>query len=304
MSVRPGAKGCAGVGVPDGYGDCMTADPSPQSAVARHYARPDLAEAILSALRQAGVDVDRLRPDDLAGMDELHMRGRQATVELAGKLELGPDTRVLDVGSGIGGPSRYLASVHGCHVTGLDLTEEYCRASTVLAERTGLGGRLRYVRGDALDMPFPDAAFDVVWTQHAAMNIPRKERLYAEMARVVRSGGRLALDDLVAGPAGPPHYPLPWADDPSTSFLVGVDALRDTLERSGFAPLQWREQSEAGLAWFREMASRSRDGAERPPLGPQILFGDGFLPRLANLARSLEEGRLALLQTVCRRVDE
>src|SRR5207253_92070 len=140
----------------------------------------------------------------------------QATVDLAAQLELGPQTHVLDVGCGIGGPSRYLASVHGCHVTGLDLTEEYCRVSTILAERTGLADRLSYIPGDARDLPFGDGAFDVVWTQHAAMNIPRKDRLYAEMARVLRPGGQLAVYDLLAGPAGPPHFPLPWADDPST----------------------------------------------------------------------------------------
>jgi SAM-dependent methyltransferase len=281
----------------------VSAGPSPQTAVARHYGRPDLVEAILAALREAGVDMDRLRPDDLAGMDELHMRGRQATVDLAEQLDLGADTRVLDVGSGIGGPSRYLASIHGCHVTGLDLTEEYCRVSTVLAERTGLAGRLRYVAGDALDMPFPDGSFDVVWTQHAAMNIPRKERLYAEIARVVRAGGQLAINDLVAGPAGPPHYPVPWADDPSTSFLIGVEELEETLGRSGFSPPRWRDRTEAGLAWFREMAARAREGAGPPALGPQVLFGEGIQPRFANLARSLDEERLRLVEMVTRRTD-
>jgi len=277
------------------------ATPKPQGAVARHYARPGLGEAILDALRAAGADVDRLRPEDLAGVDELHMRGRQGTVDLAAQLELGPDTRVLDVGSGIGGPSRYLASVHGCHVTGLDLTEDYRNVSAMLAERTGLADRLSYVQGDALDMPFPDRAFDVVWTQHAAMNIPHKDRLYGEIARVLRPGGRLALYDLLAGPAGPPHFPLPWADDPSTSFLIGQAELEATLGRLGLAPERFTDRSEAGLRWFREQSARAREAGGRPALGQHVLFGEALLPRLANLARSLEERRLVLADGIWRR---
>ena len=279
----------------------MLADATPQAAVARHYGRPGLSEAILDALRAAGVDVDRLRARDLAAMDELHMRGRQGTLDLAAQLELQPDTRVLDVGSGIGGPSRYLASVHGCHVTGLDLTEDYRAASAMLAERTGLADRLGYVQGDALDMPFPDGAFDVVWTQHAAMNIPHKARLYGEIARVLRPGGRLALYDLLAGPAGPPHFPLPWADDASTSFLIGAEELRATLASAGLASERFTDRSEEGLRWYREQAARARAAGGRPALGQHVLFGETLLPRLANLARSLGERRLTLVDGVWRR---
>jgi SAM-dependent methyltransferase len=276
---------------------------TPQAAVARHYSRPGLADALLDALRAAGADVDRLRPEDLAAVDQLHMRGRQGTVDLADQLELGPDTRVLDVGSGIGGPSRYLAAVHGCHVTGLDLTEEYCAVSAMLAERTGLADRLGYVQGDALDMPFPDGAFDVVWTQHAAMNIPHKDRLYGEIARVLRPGGRLALYDLLTGPAGPPHFPLPWADDPSTSFLIGAEELRAALGRAGLAPERFTDRSEDGLRWFREMEARAREVDGPPPLSQHVLFGKELPARLANLARSLEEGRLVLADGIWRRED-
>src|SRR5712691_7757937 len=150
-------------------------------AVAEHYGRADLGAVILAALRAAGKDIDRLTPDDLAPVDEFHTRGRAATSDLARLLALTGDERVLDVGSGIGGPSRYLAKTFGCRVTGLDLTPEFCRVAGMLAERTGLAGKVDYRQGDALAMPFADRSFDVAWSQNAVMNIADRDRLYGEI---------------------------------------------------------------------------------------------------------------------------
>lgn len=198
-----------------------------------HYARSDLGAAILSALVAAGKNPENLTPDDLVALDEFHIRGREATRELASRLHLDQTKGVLDVGSGIGGASRFLAVKFGCHVTGLDLTEEYCRVATMLAERLGLGERVKYQHGDALRLPFDDASFDVVWTQHTAMNIQDKRTLYAEIRRVLKSGGLLAIYDILAGPVGPLHFPVPWARDPSTSFLITSVSSAGSWKRPG-----------------------------------------------------------------------
>src|SRR5258708_3891744 len=155
-------------------------------AVESHYARSDLGAAILSALQAAGKDIDHLTPDDLAPVDEFHTRGRAATVDLARLLDLTGTERVLDVGCGIGGPSRFLAQRHGCRVTGIDLTAEFCRVAEMLAKRTGLDRPVEYRQGDATDLPFADGAFDVVWSQNVAMNIADRTRLYGEMHRLLR----------------------------------------------------------------------------------------------------------------------
>lgn len=90
--------------------------------IQQHYARPDLGTAILTALANAGKDVNNLKPEDLAPVDEFHIRGRQATFELARAVGLDATKHVLDVGSGIGGPSRCIAREFGCRVTGVDPT--------------------------------------------------------------------------------------------------------------------------------------------------------------------------------------
>jgi len=271
-----------------------------ETAVADHYARNDLSETILSALKAAGKDPDNLVLEDLAPLDEFHVRGREATAELAELVAPARGAKVLDLGSGIGGPSRVLAARFGCDVVGIDLTAAYCRAATVLAGRVGLDHLVHYRQGNALATPFDDGAFDLVWTQHAAMNIADKAGLYREAHRVLRSGGRFALYDVLAGPGGPPHYPVPWARDPAISFLVSPDELRDLLNGAGFQIETWQDRTEAARAWFRKFAARLQ-GGEKARLGIRTILGEDFPVMAENLARSFAEDRLAVAQVVCRR---
>ncbi len=169
------------------------------SAIETHYADKGFAARVLGAITAAGFDIDKLGPDDLSTLDEFHSRGRLATVEIAAQLGLSESTHVLDVGSGIGGPSRFLTTHYKCRVTGIDLTAEYCELAQILAEKFGLGDKLNYHHGSATAMPFENAAFDVVWTQHVAMNIKDKTSLYAEISRVLKPGGKLAIHDILAG---------------------------------------------------------------------------------------------------------
>ncbi|HEY5764140.1 MAG TPA: methyltransferase domain-containing protein, partial [Rhodocyclaceae bacterium] len=139
--------------------------------VRQHYARAGIAASILSALAEAGKDVQRLTPADLAPVDQFHVRGRAATLELARVAGIDASMRVLDVGCGIGGTTRGLAAEFGCHVTGIDLTDEYCRAAVLLSERVGLSDRVGFRQADATRLPFEAGSFDLVWTEHVAMNI-------------------------------------------------------------------------------------------------------------------------------------
>ncbi|MCX6048162.1 MAG: class I SAM-dependent methyltransferase [Chloroflexi bacterium] len=179
--------------------------------VANHYERGDVGARILAALAAAGKPVDALTPDDLAPVDQFHIRGPLATRELLHLAELTEGSTVLDVGGGLGGPARVLASELGCHVTVLDLAEAFCQAGELLTARTGLQAFVTFRQGNALDLPFPDESFDAVWTQHSSMNIEDKQQLYREMARVLRPGGKLAFNEILAGAGQPLHFPVPWA---------------------------------------------------------------------------------------------
>ncbi len=272
----------------------MTID---KSAIERHYTRGDLLDRILAALAATGKDIDALVAADLSPVDEFHTRGRDATDELAVLAGITADLRVLDVGSGIGGPARRLASERGCRVTGIDLTVEFVRTATALSQRVGLADRVSFVAGDALDLPFPDGSLDVAWTQHAAMNIADRPRLYAEMHRVLRPGGRLALQDVLAGSGGPPHFPVPWARRPEDSVLVDETAQRRLLVEAGFAVREWRDVTGTAAEWFA--ARRAR--LQSVPLGIGLLLGDDLPAMMANQERNLVEGRVVVLQAVAVR---
>lgn len=269
-------------------------------AIQTHYTRADLGDVILAALEKAGKDVNRLTPEDLAPIDQFHIRGRTATLELARAAGLDAAKHVLDVGSGVGGTSRCLAKEFGCRVTGIDLTEEYCRAAAMLSARIGLAHLVDFRQGDATELPFDDQTFDVVWTEHVAMNIPDKTRLYKEMHRVLKPGGTLAIYDVLAGPSGPVLFPVPWARTPDTSFLVQPNELRKLLAEAGFTVTDWSDTTEAARAWFVSLAEKiGKEGF--PPLGFHVLMGANFQAMAQNQGRNLQEGRIALAQVVARK---
>ena len=269
-------------------------------AIQTHYTRADLGDVILAALEKADKDLTRLTPEDLAPIDQFHIRGRTATLELARAAGLHAAMHVLDVGSGVGGTSRCLAREFGCRVTGIDLTDEYCQAAAMLTARTGLAHLVDYRQGDATRLPFDDQAFDVVWTEHVAMNIPDKVRLYRELHRVLKPGGTLAIYDVLAGPSGPVLFPVPWARTPDTSFLATPEVLRTLLEDTGFTVADWSDTTEAARAWFLALAEKiRREGF--PPLGFHLLLGPDFKAMAQNQGRNLEEGRIVLAQIVARK---
>jgi len=269
-------------------------------AIQTHYTRADLGEVILAALEKAGKEVNRLTPEDLAPIDQFHIRGRTATLELARAAGLDAAKYVLDVGSGVGGTSRCLAKEFGCRVTGIDLTDEYCRAATMLTAKTGLAHLVDCRQGDATMLPFDDQAFDVVWTEHVAMNIADKTRLYEEMHRVLKPGGTLAIYDVLAGPSGPVLFPVPWARTPDTSFLVEPNELRKLLEEAGFTVTDWSDTTEVARAWFVSLAEKIRKEGF-PSLGFHVLLGADFKAMAQNQGRNLQEGRIVLAQIVARK---
>lgn len=271
--------------------------------VAAHYGRPGLAERILGALAAAGKDIDNLTPDDLADIDHFHGRRLAATRELARMLAPRADEHVLDVGCGIGGPARHLAYHHHCRVTGIDLTPEFIAIAELLTARTRLAERVAFRVADAVALPFAPASFDAAWLQNAVMNIADRPRLYSELARVLKPGGRLAMQDVMQGPNGPPFFPLPWAREPAISFLRTPEETRALLEAAGFAVLDWIDNTAATIAHAEAERARAAASPHKgpPALGIHLFAGEDFPERARNTNRSLREGRTLVVNALLRR---
>jgi SAM-dependent methyltransferase len=259
----------------------------------RHYSAHDIEARILAALRAAGLNPgQRLSPGELGALDHFHTGGLGASLELLQLAQIRAEERVLDIGAGLGGSARLLASERGCRVDCIELSPDYCAGAVLLNRLTGLDDRIRVHVGSALDLPFPDESFDVAWMQNVGMNIADKRKLYAEICRVLKPGGRFAFQEMAAGETATSYFPLPWATDPADSCLVSAEEFSALLGESGFIAECFEDTSEAHL---------NRTAAAAAP-GQLTLgvFVDNLAQKAGNARRSLQEGQVRLVRGVFR----
>jgi sarcosine/dimethylglycine N-methyltransferase len=270
-----------------------------RSIIDHHYGTTDLTARILKRLRGAGKDPATLTRDDLAGFDEFHTGGRDSTRALARLAGIRPGMRLLDVGSGIGGPARTLAAEFGAVVTGLDITEAFCRTAQELTTLVGLSDRVTFQHGDALAPPFPGASFDAVWSQNTIMNIPDHPRLFHQLYRILVPDGLYALETVLAGPGGDVVFPTFWASTAEMNFLMPPEAARALLRASGFVEQLWEDTTADTL---ERAGRRHRDrGGTTPTLGRDVIVLEDVERKIENAVRNLTEGRIVTVRAVWRR---
>lgn len=268
--------------------------------IARHYSHGSLNEVIRDGLEKMRNGSDANPIDLLAGVDEFHMGGRPATKALAEQLRISPDHQFLDVGCGLGGTARYLASTFGCKVSGVDLTPEYVAVGNQLNQSLGLDGQIDLTVASATAMPFGDAQFDRASILHVGMNIADKPALMAEIGRVTKPGGYFAVFDVMRVGGGALEYPVAWAADESTSFLGSVDDYTEALEGAGFEIVDVAEKRDVALDFFEAIKARLARGGP-PPLGLHIVMGSDAKVKLGNMHENVRKGAIAPVQVLARR---
>ena len=262
--------------------------------ISQHYGSAGLADRILSALKRAGKDVNALTIEDLAPLDQFHTRGLAATRELIAIAGVKPGWRVLDVGSGLGGPARVLASEKKCHVTGVDITKEFCEVAAQLSRLTALEHVTEFRHSDATALPFENGQFDLVLTMQIQMNIRDKRRFYGEIFRVLKESGRFVFQDIMSGPGGDIHLPVPWATRRESSFLISAETLHEMLKQVGFRIETLEDTSEEALAWRRNRPEAA--GLAAAPLGMHVVMGDQYALMQSSQVRNLEERRVTYVR--------
>jgi MPBQ/MSBQ methyltransferase len=209
--------------------------------------------------------------------------------------------RLLDVGSGIGGPARYFAGEHGCKVTGIDLTEEFVRVAGSLTRRTKLDGLAEFRQGSALEMPFSAGEFDGAYMIHVGMNVADKAGIFREVRRVLKAGGLFTVFDILKAGEGAIRYPVPWALSEETSFVGTKKDYRDALQNAGFQIAQERGRGAFSIEFTERMIARLAQGGP-PALGLHLLLGEKAPIMIKNVLAMMKDEVLEPIELYARAV--
>ena len=271
------------------------------SKIADHYTSGKLLERLNAALKADGADPAHPTIEALAPYDQFHGRGMEATEEISGLLSVAATDHLLDVGSGIGGPARYMSHRFGCKVTGIDLTSEFCDVASHLTRLMELEAKVDFRQGDALKMPFADASFDGAYSMNVSMNIADKTGFYQEIRRVLKPGGWLMLSELAQGPGGRLDYPTPWAATAAESFLATPEETRAGLEAAGFEIVKFDNAAPQMKAYAVRVRAMLDRGEKNPHRAVQLMHGAIAEIASKNTSRGGAEGRIVPIEVLCRR---
>ena len=268
-----------------------------EAHVAGHYGINNLFDLIVDGLVKSGVDADRIEAAHLKPVDEFHIGGLAATKAFMDPLAIGPETQVLDIGSGLGGSARFIAGEYGAPVTGIDLTPEFVETARKLSDLVGL--ETTFVTGSALDLPFDDASFDLATLFHVGMNLPDKPRLFEQAARVLRDGGRFAVYDVMQFGAHP-AFPLPWSGTPEGSFLATPEDYLQAANNAGFQLIDRNDRGDVARAFFAEMQARMAAG-DGPAVGLPLLMGEDAPIKAANMRAAVDAGDIQPVEMIFKK---
>jgi SAM-dependent methyltransferase len=276
--------------------------PMPTAAnVSAHYTQGGLIEAIRTGLAALGKTTDAVSIDDLAPVDEFHIGGRKASEDFLGQLGLTAATHVLDVGCGLGGSARFVASRYGSRVIGIDLTGEYVATGNTLCSWVGLEKRISLQQGSALAMSFADASFDRAYMMHVGMNIEDKETLAKEVARTLRPGALFGIYDVMRTGPGELAYPVPWASTPELSAVAEPERYKAALQAAGFVIIAERARRDFALAFFADQKAQATAAGGPPPLGLHLLMGKTRPEKVANMIGNIAKGLIAPVELIARK---
>ena len=267
--------------------------------IEQHYHANHILQSILEGLTTDGKNIDQLNVNDLIAVDAFHLRGREATIELAETTGFKPEHTILDVGCGIGGSARFITDKYDCTVHGIDITQSYIETAIDLSKRAGFADKNSFQQASALELPFAAESFDFVWTEHVQMNIEDKPALYAEMTRVLKPGGCLLFHDVFQGKNDELTYPVPWAESAEISHLINVETAQQFLVDAGLTINHWQDKTEASLKWLK--ARKQANKPQKTTVSLKLLMGDNIADKITNIANNIQQENIVIVQCIARK---
>ena len=270
--------------------------------VSDHYLHGNLLNAIEAALPSLGKTMDNVTIEDLAPVDEFHIGGRVATDSLIEQLNFTETSHILDVGCGLGGATRYVASKYKSRVTGIDLTPEYIETGNTLCKWLNLDKEITLHQGSALDMPFEDKMFDGGYMIHVAMNIEDKSSLFSEIYRVLKPGASFGIYDVMRENDGELIYPVPWATQSSTSKIATSSDYKESLSKAGFDVSKENNRRDFALDFFKQLRAKTEANGGPPPLGLHTLMQESTAIKIKNMIDNIANGYISPIEIIAKKV--
>ena len=271
-----------------------------ESKVEKHYEKPNLYEVIVKALQDTGLALDSLSLENLSMVDEFHIGGTSGTKFVTEKLNYSENSKILDIGCGIGGPARFLVEISNCSVTGIDLTSSYIETGNKLTKLMGLEDRVQLVKASALEIPFDKNSFDSSYMIHVGMNIKEKARLMGEVFRVTKAEGTFVIYDVMKLRDLHVDYPLPWADKKEESAVDLISTYETELLNAGFQVIEKEVKTDFAIKFFENMIENINKSGP-PPLGLHLLMGKNTKEKISNVFRQIKEKKLAPVVIVSKK---
>ncbi len=211
--------------------------------------------SIYSALSQAGKEQGPLEVSDLLALghlDQYHYLGVSACDEGIDILGLNENAVVLDVGSGVGGPARYLSHKTGCQITAVELQQSLNEMAIELTQRVGLEDKVRYITGDILNIDLEQNHYDHFVSWLVFLHIPNKEKLFSTCFNALKPGGQFLIEDMVA------LNPFTEKEVETLETVIfapdvpSCDAYRGYLENAGFINIHFENLSVPWTGWVND----------------------------------------------------
>ncbi|WP_026875610.1 class I SAM-dependent methyltransferase [Jiangella gansuensis] len=220
--------------------------------------------------------------------EDIATASRRTVSSMAELVDIGPDTRVLDVGAGFGGAARYLAKTYGCKVTCLNLSEIENQRNRALNREQGVDGLVDVIDGSFEDLPFEDRSFDLVWSQDAFLHSGDRGRVLDEAVRVLTPGGALVFTDPMSADGAPPEALTPILRRLHLESMASPEYYRGELARLGMKDVEFHERA-SDLARHYQRVLEETDRRAGDLRG---LVSDEYLTRMkAGLQRWVDGGR-------------
>lgn len=274
-----------------------------ENLVSEHYTHGRLLELIEQGINKLGKSIGTVTTEDLAPVDEFHIGGREATEHLIKQLAFDQSASLLDIGCGLGGASRFVAKTFGNEVTGIDLTEDYVTVGNALTHWVGLEDSVMLHHGTALNTSFKDSSFNGAYMLHVGMNIQAKDKLFVEIARVLKPGAKFGIYDVMRTSNSNLIYPVPWASDESFSFLAQAEEYAELLESTGFTIERINNRKEFALDFFKRLKEKSEANDGRPPpLGLHLLMQSTTPIKIKNMIENITNDCLSPIELIAKRI--